>query len=832
MTEFEDAELTRWYLAQQEAMSSLRDDVATSPATLARALDPEYRIRPHIRAIADAFLELRDHDQGKEGYDRILITTPPQIGKFCSDDTPVRTPSGWIRHGDLRVGDEVTHPSGKPTRVVAVHDPDMASMVVRTQSGAGITVHPRHEWTVYDQHRHVWDTVETQDLARGEPAQYQLPSSVVRQHDAITSVERCEPRPGRCITVAADDGLYLVGEHMVPTHNSVTAAVWAPLWWLIHHPRHRIVVSSYSGLLAMKRGRAVRDLIADQGSRFGLQLAKAPRAADDWSLTTGGGCRSVGVGGGLTGHSADCVTGDSEIATSRGRMSMAELCRLPEFPDVLSWDHDHGRAEFRAVQATQNVADRPVVEVATRVGRALRCTPDHRVYVPGRGYVPAGDLQRGDPLLGIDADDSVEQVRIGERETVYDLQVEGNQNFFADSLLVHNCLICDDPIQDREQAESLGQRDKIDDWWSSVAMTRLSPGAPAILILTRWNPDDQAARLLDREGRVEEGGRWKVIHIPAVANLDLTGSDVLGREDGAPLTHPKIASTDKAGLERHWTDKRNSVSMRDWHALFQGDPKPAEGQLVSPELLRARRHIPPDPAVQRQRYGVAVDPAAGGRDLAGVIGGWLGTDGRLYLSHDSSRNGYSTTWAREAALLCAEQEADFVIFEKSGLLDKPAIRTSFDSAWSIVRQLHAGTVEPDEFTDQEFLDRVRTLEKVPAKPLVKTATARKGKLLRAEPIAQQWADDRLRTSTYLVDLEGEWTSWLPTDPESPGRIDASVYLASSMLQIEGNEANVSVATAHTRDEVVMEAQRRQAQRRPAQPQMATRIQRPPIRPGG
>lgn len=50
-------------------------------------------------------------------------------------------------------------------------------------------------------------------------------------------------------------------------------------------------------------------------------------------------------------------------------------------------------------------------------------------------------------------------------------------------------LIIDDPIKDREQADSTIYRNRVWDWWTDVASTRLAPGAPVILILTRWHQD-------------------------------------------------------------------------------------------------------------------------------------------------------------------------------------------------------------------------------------------------------------------------------------------------------------------------------------------------------
>jgi hypothetical protein len=43
------------------------------------------------------------------------------------------------------------------------------------------------------------------------------------------------------------------------------------------------------------------------------------------------------------------------------------------------------------------------------------------------------------------------RIRTG-RRPVYDLQVEGNGNFFANEILVHNCYIIDDPEKDKREA--------------------------------------------------------------------------------------------------------------------------------------------------------------------------------------------------------------------------------------------------------------------------------------------------------------------------------------------------------------------------------------------
>lgn len=147
----------------------------TNAAELAASIDPTFVCTPANLLMAD---EIERTMRTRRG--RLLITVPPQEGKLIADNELVPTPSGWTRHGDLRVGDWVLHTSGKPIRVVAVHPKAMASLRVRTSEHGAVRVHPRHEWTVYDRSRGEWRTVETQylmtqKLRSGGRFRFQLP---------------------------------------------------------------------------------------------------------------------------------------------------------------------------------------------------------------------------------------------------------------------------------------------------------------------------------------------------------------------------------------------------------------------------------------------------------------------------------------------------------------------------------------------------------------------------------------------------------------------------------------------------------------------------------
>lgn len=118
--------------------------------------------------------------------DRQAISVPPQHGKQLADSTPVLTTKGWKRHGALRVGDKVFHPSGKPVEVVRlIPQHQLCTHEVTTSVGEKLKVHANHEWTVL-RGRRLWKTLETREMLRqglwegeqgkrGSRARFQLP---------------------------------------------------------------------------------------------------------------------------------------------------------------------------------------------------------------------------------------------------------------------------------------------------------------------------------------------------------------------------------------------------------------------------------------------------------------------------------------------------------------------------------------------------------------------------------------------------------------------------------------------------------------------------------
>lgn len=110
---------------------------------------------------------------------------------------------------------------------------------------------------------------------------------------------------------------------------------------------------------------------------------------------------------------------------------------------------------------------------------------------------------------------------------VYDIQVEGCHNFFANTILVHNCMVIDDPFKNMEEANSETIRSKKMDWFRTAAYTRLEPNGAIIMVATRWHEADITGVVL--EEMKEDGDQWTYLHLPTLHE---------GKEVWAELTIP------------------------------------------------------------------------------------------------------------------------------------------------------------------------------------------------------------------------------------------------------------------------------------------------------
>lgn len=346
----------------------------------------------------------------------------------------------------------------------------------------------------------------------------------------------------------------------------------------------------------------------------------------------------------------------------------------------------------------------------------------------------------------------------------------------------NGAMIIDDYCKSRADADSPVMRENAWEWYSSGLISRMAPGTPQIVLATRWHPDDLIGRLLKEYGRVDEGGSWRLVHLPAIAELDLTGgTDPLGRQDGDPLTHPNEMLNTREDLLAFWRQKHADTPLvRDWRALYMGDPAERTGALVSWEIIQAAQVLPSQ-VPQKIRIVVAVDPSGGGADEVGIIVAILGDDERVYLIADASAVMPVTEWPRAACDLAEQHGADRIVLETNfgGRLVEQAIR----AAWM-------------------------SKERSELMPAISEVRALRGKVLRAEPIAQELAMGRIKIVAGLDKLCRQWATYRAGDRDSPGRLDASVYACVALLRTPMEGLASETTRTRRRDAVASRGGRR------------------------
>jgi predicted phage terminase large subunit-like protein len=129
-------------------------------------------------------------------------------------------------------------------------------------------------------------------------------------------------------------------------------------------------------------------------------------------------------------------------------------------------------------------------------------------------------------------------------------------------------ILVDDPLRNMADAQSEKIRDKAMSTYQSVLVPRMGPKARVAWIQTCWHESEPIRQILANEGDRKNGGRWRVISIPAIAE---DADDPLGRKPGEGMV--------SARGDRDWAAIRKAVGEYVFSALYQQRPAPAEGNL-------------------------------------------------------------------------------------------------------------------------------------------------------------------------------------------------------------------------------------------------------------
>lgn len=170
-------------------------------------------------------------------------------------------------------------------------------------------------------------------------------------------------------------------------------------------------------------------------------------------------------------------------------------------------------------------------------------------------------------------------------------------------------LIMDDIYKDAKSAWSPIVREGIEDWYDTVAETRLHNDSQQLIVFTRWHEHDLAGKLIEEQGiydPVTNPNGWVIVKYAAI-------------KEGKPTEYDPREEGEALWPERHNLDKLRSIRNRNKHvfdSLYQQDPRPVEGLLYE-KPFKTYKVRPATEQCIRKAY---VDTADTGADyLCGIV---------------------------------------------------------------------------------------------------------------------------------------------------------------------------------------------------------------------
>ena len=175
--------------------------------------------------------------------------------------------------------------------------------------------------------------------------------------------------------------------------------------WVLGKTDWPIICASYGAALAERKSENCRAIVDSDVYKFifpKVRLSKESTSREFWRTTKGGTYRAVGVGGALTGMSGKiliCLPYNQKITTDVGEVPIGDIVTQKMPVKVLSFNHKTGTSEFKEIEEYEDNPGREILEITLDDGTVIKCTEDHPIFIEGKGYINASDVQEGDISL-------------------------------------------------------------------------------------------------------------------------------------------------------------------------------------------------------------------------------------------------------------------------------------------------------------------------------------------------------------------------------------------------------------------------------------------------
>lgn len=386
-----------------------------------------------------------------------------------------------------------------------------------------------------------------------------------------------------------------------PRHcKSILLAVMWHAWCWLQSPYLKFVYSSYSMEFSLRDSFKTLSFIQSPWFqyRYGhiFQLNKKKQNPTMFLNDKNGYRFSTSVDAGATGEGGDfivCFTSETKIKVKFGELPIGTIVENKLKLSVLSFNILKNKTEYARVLSHFKRETDKFTEINYGNHQILFCTENHPIFVLGKGFIEAFRLQKNDVLYGEDGQqvfvNYITPVIMSKQTAVYNLEVEGNNNYFAGGVLVHNC----DDAHNTREAESKAKLESTKRWWFEAMGSRGNDPKRSARIVQGQRQSD-----LDVYAEIIRRGYYEHLCLPGEFD-NVKRKTTLGyfdkREKEGELLWPN-----RFGAEE-MAELRLVLGPYAYAAQVQQNPTPRGGAIIKTEWLQYYE-------LKKDAYGYIIAP--------------------------------------------------------------------------------------------------------------------------------------------------------------------------------------------------------------------------------
>lgn len=146
---------------------------------------------------------------------------------------------------------------------------------------------------------------------------------------------------------------------------------------------------------------------------------------------------------------------------------------------------------------------------------------------------------------------------------------------------VGDLILLDDLLKDWKQASSKKVRKAIQDWYNTVARTRLAPDGKIIIINTRWHNDDISGFLLSEAKKDKDADQWEVLSFQEIFEPNYQYNHPRDPREEGEVLWPERYSLDKM------LSTKKSIGNMFFTNLYQQNPTIAGGNVLKVDKIKS-----------------------------------------------------------------------------------------------------------------------------------------------------------------------------------------------------------------------------------------------------